>query len=214
MLIYQSLFLALGQVWANKMRSFLTMLGIIIAVASATSVIAALTGLKQNVLERFESYGANRIFIYPAQPDDGHHHRWSELFMHPREFDGLGEHCPDVLAFARTSGGHRMVSFGSHAKRVWVMGIEPAWHEVANRPVIMGRPFSLVDNSMPRAVCLINTRTRDALALDTDPSGQAIMIGDRRFVVVGMVAEGIDDDMPMSGGRQWAGSLHSLQNRV
>src|ERR1700678_2719488 len=95
-LVYQSLFLALGQVWANKMRSFLTMLGIIIAVASVTSVIAALTGLNQNVLDRFEKYGANRIFIYPMTPDDGHHHQWAELRFKSREFDGLLEHCPDV----------------------------------------------------------------------------------------------------------------------
>ena len=48
--MYQSIHLALSQIWANKMRSALTTLGIIIGVASVTAVIAALTGLKAKVL--------------------------------------------------------------------------------------------------------------------------------------------------------------------
>jgi putative ABC transport system permease protein len=54
----QAIFLALGQIWVNKTRSFLTALGIIIGVASVTAVIAALSGLKTKVLSEFESFGA------------------------------------------------------------------------------------------------------------------------------------------------------------
>ena len=87
-LLYQSIVLALGQVWANKLRSLLTTLGIIIGVASVTSVIAALTGLKQTHPDPVGKLSsANRIFIMPHQPDDGHHHRWKELpDFHPPRF--------------------------------------------------------------------------------------------------------------------------------
>src|SRR3982750_2444161 len=64
-LIWQSAFLALGQIWANKTRAILTTLGIVIGVASVTAVVAALTGLRTNVLSEFESFGTNKIFIYP-----------------------------------------------------------------------------------------------------------------------------------------------------
>src|SRR5436309_15753232 len=64
-LIYQSAFLALGQIWSNKVRSILTTIGIVIGVASVTAVIAALTGLKTSVLSEFESFGTNKIFIFP-----------------------------------------------------------------------------------------------------------------------------------------------------
>ncbi|UCF17545.1 MAG: hypothetical protein JSW59_08795, partial [Phycisphaerales bacterium] len=50
-LLLQSIRLALGQIWANKMRSTLTTVGIVIGVASVTAVIAALTGLKAKVLK-------------------------------------------------------------------------------------------------------------------------------------------------------------------
>ncbi len=54
-LSYQSVYLALGQNWANKSRSILTTIGIVIGVASVTAVIAALTGLKAKVLTQVET---------------------------------------------------------------------------------------------------------------------------------------------------------------
>ena len=55
---------------ANKVRSLLTTLGIIIGVASVTAVIAILTGMKNQILTEFETFGANKIFIFPDRPDD------------------------------------------------------------------------------------------------------------------------------------------------
>ena len=62
-LTYQSVYLALGQIWANKTRSILTTIGIVIGVASVTAVIASLTGLKAKVLTQVETLGTNSIFI-------------------------------------------------------------------------------------------------------------------------------------------------------
>ncbi len=70
-LLVQSALLALGQVWANKARSILTMIGIIIGVASVTTVIAVLSGLKANVLREFETLGTNKIFLVSQRPSKG-----------------------------------------------------------------------------------------------------------------------------------------------
>src|SRR5436853_7086646 len=64
-LAYQSAFLALGQIWANKVRAVLTTIGIVIGVASVTTVIAALSGLKNSVLKEFASFGAANIIVQP-----------------------------------------------------------------------------------------------------------------------------------------------------
>ena len=66
----KSVTMALSQIWANKARSFLTALGIIVGVASVTAVIAALTGLKAKVLTEFESVGAARLYVFPNRPDN------------------------------------------------------------------------------------------------------------------------------------------------
>ena len=58
----QAIFLALGQIWVNKTRAFLTALGIIIGVAAITSVIAALSGLKTWILDEVNTFGASKLF--------------------------------------------------------------------------------------------------------------------------------------------------------
>ena len=70
-LMLQSAFLALGQIWANKMRSLLTTLGIVIGVTSVSTIIAALSGLQKTVVNRLESFGTNNMFIFPDRPDTG-----------------------------------------------------------------------------------------------------------------------------------------------
>ena len=63
-LLYQSSFLAIGQIWVKKGRSILTTTGIVIAVASITAVIASLTGLKAKVLSDLETFGAKSIWVW------------------------------------------------------------------------------------------------------------------------------------------------------
>jgi putative ABC transport system permease protein len=189
-LIYQSIFLALGQIWANKVRSVLTTIGIIIGVASVTAVIAALTGLKQNVLSEFESIGTNKVFVLPFPPYTGRRqvYRWADLRFRPHDFDTMLEHCPSVQCFTRECDFSRTIAYTTHSEQnVQITGIEPSWHTVENREVILGRPFSLIDNTQARAVCIINQMTQQKLGLDADPTGQDIMVGDRRFVVVGVL---------------------------
>ena len=89
--------------WANKVRSILTTVGIIIGVASVTAVIAALTGMKQSVLSEFETFGTNKVFILPYPPYTGRRQvwRWRDLRFHAHDFDELLQHCPDVQSYTR-----------------------------------------------------------------------------------------------------------------
>jgi putative ABC transport system permease protein len=189
-LIWQSAFLALGQIWANKTRAILTTLGIVIGVASVTAVVAALTGLRTNVLSEFESFGTNKIFVLPQRPEKGRMRAasWQVIRFTPEVFDGMLEKCPSVKTFTRQCDMRRRVSHGQYTEEsVDVTGIEPAWHDIENRPIIMGRPFTLIDNEQARPVCLINKTTQEKLGLNRDPTKQSILIGDRRFEIVGMV---------------------------
>ena len=69
---WQAIKLALSQIHANLGRSLLTALGIIVGVASVTAVIAALGGLKDRVLTEFETFGANRLLVFPIDPTTPH----------------------------------------------------------------------------------------------------------------------------------------------
>src|SRR6476469_1579727 len=101
---YQSAFLALSQIWANKLRSVLTTFGIIIGVAAVTAVIAALSGLKKSVLTEFETFGTNKIFIFPRWPEGRgmrRSFRDDRLRFRSEDFDGMLEHCPSIARFTR-----------------------------------------------------------------------------------------------------------------
>lgn len=187
---YQSALLALGQVWANKLRSILTALGIIIGVATVTAVIAAMTGYKTNVLNEFESFGTNKIFTWPDRPDRGRfaNASWTQIRFTPNHFATVKEHCPSIEYMSRITRFSQPVRFGENTfESVRVTGIEPDWHKIENRSVIMGRPFSLTDTELAQPVCLITPSLRDKLRMDRDCTGQSVIIGGRRYLVVGVV---------------------------
>src|SRR5260221_7075880 len=173
-IIYQSAFLALGQIWANKVRSILTTIGIVIGVASVTAVIAALTGLKTSVLSEFESFGTNKIFIFPYYSGK-RPLSYQRIRFRNEHFEGMLEHCPSVAAYTRMMNVRNdSVSFGTQSEQnVEVTGIDPAWHKIENRSVAQGRQFSLVDLEQGRPVCLVNDKTRDKLGLSRDCVGQS-----------------------------------------
>ena len=190
-LFYQSIYLALGQIWANKMRSVLTTLGIVIGVASVTAVIAALTGLKAKILTQVETLGTNTIFISPRVPERGRrqHAGWWQMRFRPEQMDGLLEHCPSVAALSRVGGvGWRTVKYGEQSvDRVEVQGIEPDFHKIEHRPVVLGRVFSPIDDMQVRQVCLIDSKLRDKLRLDRDCIGETIRIGYHAFRIAGVI---------------------------
>jgi putative ABC transport system permease protein len=189
-LVYQSIVLAMMQIWANKMRALLTTLGIVIGVASVTAVVAALTGLQAKFVTAFETIGTNKIMIRAYRPDTGpkRYAPWQSFRLKPEEFDDLLEHCPSVRSFTRVAQFTRQVSFEDRqVDGVQVMGIEPSWHEIENRAVLEGRPFSLIDNTKARPVCLINPELRDRLRLDRDCIGQSILLQSDRYWIVGVI---------------------------
>ena len=182
--------LALGQIWANKARSFLTSLGIIIGVASVTGVIAGLGGLKGKVLSEFETFGANKVFILPDRPDDAPRNLfpWEEIRLKEDELDELATKCPSVERLSPIAEFGATLQYREQIRDgVKVIGIWPAWHKIENRDVLIGRPFTRIDADNARQVCLVNDEAIKELHLNADPSGQHVLVNGRRYMVVGVV---------------------------
>jgi putative ABC transport system permease protein len=189
-LTYQSIILAISQIWANKMRAILTTIGIVIGVASVTAVVAALTGLQARFVSAFETIGTNNIYVRPNRPDTGpsRYASYNTFRFYPETFDGLLDHCPSVSNFTRIAQLSRKVTFEDRqVENVEVMGIEPAWHKIENREILEGRPFSLIDNSQANPVCLISPDLRDRLRLDRNCVGQSVLVQNDRYVIIGVI---------------------------
>ncbi len=186
----QAIVLALSQIRANLGRSLLTALGIIVGVASVTAVIAALAGLKDKVLSEFETFGANRILVFPDRPDDAPRnlYPWKDVRLKIEEVDAIEANCPSVRVVTPITSLGTTAQHGDRLlEGITVTGIRPAWHETENRTVIQGRPFNSIDEDGARQVCLLNESAIEELQLPADPVGEHLLIGGRRHLIVGVV---------------------------
>jgi len=199
-LIFQTVFLAVGQIWANKIRAMLTTLGIIIGVAAVISVVAATDGLQKFVLKEFASVGASKVWIFPRRPDGQRdRYNWRQLRIRIEEVDGMLDRCPSLARLTPIME----LSTSAQSKDVFlqvvsVQAVRPSWHDIEDRSVIQGRQFTSLDEEQRRQVCIINDKAIGELKLDTNCVGKPVLIGGRKFTIVGVVET--KTVSPMFGG--------------
>ncbi len=194
-LVVQSLALAVSQIWANKARAILTTVGIVISVASVTTVVAALSGLKANILSEFEAFGTNKIYISPQKPKEGPLHQlpWYRIRFTPELFEEMGRYCPSVGPFTMVTSYESPVRCGNETEdNVQVLAVGRSWHDIENRPIEVGRSFGVLDEEEARPVCLVTEELRDKLRLKRECCGESLLIGNRLFGIVGVVAKAND----------------------
>ncbi len=193
--------LALGQIWANKVRAMLTTLGIVIGVASITAVIAALTGLQNNILTEFETFGARKIYMRGDLPRQmWGSASWASVQLTEEELRAIVTHCDSVDQVTPMMTRSYEVRAGDVSRQgVSVTGIWPTWHEIENRSVLLGRPFNRIDDEQRLQVCLINEKGIEELGLPKDPVNEFVLIKGRRFMIVGVV-ETLDIGAMFGGG--------------
>ncbi len=188
-LVWQTVFLAIGQVWSNKIRAFLTALGIIIGVLGVTVVAAGLDGMQGYVLTQFEGIGAKKMWLWGNVPEDKRSvMSWTDVKINTYEANLILDNAETIETLTPGCRASWSVGYGKKVEQaVRVTGIWPTWHEIENRQVLYGRPFSRIDDAENRQVCLINEQGIEDLNLDTDPVGDYILVNNRRFLIVGVV---------------------------
>lgn len=190
--VAQSIWVALGQIWANKVRSVLTTLGIIIGIASVTGVVGALTGLKSKISGELEGFGVKNIFVMAQRPDSGpmKYASWQLIRFDPMHFRDLLKHCPSVEQFTRLTDYHTSVHNGNRSvESATVICADAAWLKVEDRKLLMGRPFSHVDESQGRQVCMIDTKLRDKLHLNKECLGEFVSVGGTNYRIIAVIEE-------------------------
>src|SRR5204863_6594679 len=134
-------------------------------------------------------FGTNKVFVVPDRPETGpmRNAPWQQIRFTPELFNGMLEQCPSIKNFTRTTQSSGTATFGAASQdNVRIVGIEPAWHQIEKRGIILGRPFSMIDNEQARPVCLINAKLQNKLGLARDCTGSDIIVGDRRYMVIGV----------------------------
>lgn len=183
--------IALRAIAANKLRSFLTMLGIIIGVASVIAMIAIGQGSKQSIQKNISEMGSNMIMINPGQdkgPGGARQDAADMQTLKLKDYELLKENCKYVTAISpRVSKSGQFVA-GNNNTPSTIYGISPDYLEIRQLKVEDGAMFSDDDVRTSAKVCVIGKTVADNLfPAGEDPVGRVIRFGTIPFRVVGVL---------------------------
>ncbi|MFF5072338.1 ABC transporter permease [Micromonospora olivasterospora] len=182
---------------ANRMRSALTMLGVIIGVASVVVLVAVGTGAKREVEQQVEGLGSNLLVVVPGRLDFGAAPAVSRLSL--ADVDAVGRVVGDPGRVAVTVASGETVRAGNRADFTTVQGVLETTPRVFTRPVGRGAYLTASDVATSRRVAVLGAAVAAALFPDRDPIGQQVAIAGVRFRVIGVFASlgqslGVDRD--------------------
>lgn len=171
--------------WVNRFRTALTLLGIVIGVASVVVMLAVGEGSKRQVMAQMSSFGSNIIYLNGKAPNP----RAPKGVITLEEVAALGE-LPEVKMIMPVNGGQAGVRFGNVDHSSYVGGNDTHFPAIFNWPVAEGSYFSEADEQSAAAVAVIGYKVRQKLFGDRiDPIGQYILIENVPFQVVGVLQE-------------------------
>ncbi|MDO9545524.1 MAG: ABC transporter permease [Pelolinea sp.] len=175
---------ALESLNANKLRTGLTMLGIVIGVAAVISMMAIGKGAESSITSSIETMGSNLLFVKvnndATNPDP--------LTLADAEAIVESGGAPSVLAVAPTVSTNKEISFGGNSLSVSITGLTPDYSSVRNEEVSVGRFISQedIDNHATVAVIGVDIVT-EFFASSTDALGNKLRIGNNLYQVVGVL---------------------------
>lgn len=188
---FEAIRISLDSLRANKMRSILTLIGIIIGVMTVIAVVSIINGLNSYVATKIFNLGAD-VFILSKSPnvilniDD-----WTEAQKRKNieleDYEAVRtacEHCSMVGAATSLRG---RVKYGEQfLKDVSVSGWSSAMPEILDIEIASGRELNETDDAHKSHLCVIGTDIADNLFPSTDPLGREVKINDEPYQVVGV----------------------------
>ena len=179
---------AVASIRAHALRSFLTMLGIIIGVASVICVIALVQGLSQSISQQFQDLGSNTLTLRADTPFEDalrgkrNRLRVSDLEQLKFRVEGIKNVTPVVFAGGR---GGADVRNGANIAQGQMFGTTASYQEVQQTFPKHGRFLTESDDTTRRRVVVLGEQMRRDLKLPENPVGKFIQIGSEWFKVVG-----------------------------
>ena len=171
--------------WINRFRTALTLLGIVIGVASVVVMLAVGEGSKRQVMAQMSSFGSNIIYLNGKAPSP----RAPKGVITLEEVAALGD-LPEVRMIMPVNGGQAGVRFGNVDHSSYVGGNDTHFPAIFNWPVVEGSYFTEADEQSAAAVAVIGHKVRQKLFGERiDPIGQYILIENVPFQVVGVLQE-------------------------
>lgn len=174
--------MALKSIWSNKLRSLLTMLGIIIGVTAVIALVALGQGATKSVTDQVQGLGTNLLTVNILG-------RGTTSTLSEAEAVGLADGVEGVKYIAPASTQNASVKYGTKSVSVNVVGTNADYADVRDYEVASGRFLSQIDLDVRQKVALIGSGTATELFGFSDPVGEYVLINGNRYKVVGLLAE-------------------------
>jgi putative ABC transport system permease protein len=173
----------------NKMRSFLTALGIIIGVGAVIAMVSIGEGAKRGIENRFAAMGTDLLFVSAGnQNAKGVHSEWgSAQTLKAEDALAIGQQCPAVMYVSPSVSARAQTVYGNKNWNTSISGTGDRYPEVRNWAVEFGAYF---DESMVKSaakVCVLGADVKTNLFADEDPVGKVIRIKKIPFKVLGIL---------------------------
>jgi putative ABC transport system permease protein len=197
--VKETLTMALDAVWSHKFRSALTILGIVIGITTVVTVGSLLTGLRKGIVDFFQEFGPDNIFIAKASGDpSGGGARPKELKRRPiraeyAEYLKSVTHMVDdvsISLFINPPPGKFFSAKvpGFESDNMSLVGVSANNFLIAPREMLQGRVFTQEEAQRAQRVAILGSSIADALFPGGHPIGQTVFIDGADYTVVGVFA--------------------------
>jgi len=190
--------IAFAQIRGNPLRTFFTLLGIIVSVAFLIAVVAIIQGMnayvKENIADAMVGANAFQVRRSPIQVGLIDDELMSRIRKRPRisarDADVVRAALPDAVAISRQSGWPTPITEvfwrGRSVGGIFVFGITPEFQVVQDYKVQKGRPLTDVDVTQRMPVVVLGTELAEKLFESVDPIGQEVRVSGERMTVIGV----------------------------
>ncbi|MBK7875861.1 MAG: ABC transporter permease [Planctomycetes bacterium] len=180
----------------NKLRSFLTMLGMIFGVGSVIAMLSVGAGARKEILERIQSLGIENIIVNSVKPPEETktetqgNRRWVDKYgLRFDDREQLEATCPSIRKVLPVNLVKKPVWSGSRRVDASVLGVLPEHLAMFHLEAGRGRVFNALDAREAKQVCLVRQGLGEELQLLRDPVGATVNVGNESFEIVGVLAD-------------------------
>lgn len=198
MSIWESLKVAMSSIWGHKIRSILTMLGIIIGVGAVIIIVAIGEGAKNQIADDMFSTDENEIQLYyePIFPEDGSEMVWVEEPEITDEDLAALQELPGVQSVLGTNQGGGMMVHNEEQSDMAITGVDDGYFAAKNIEMLEGRPFHARDNDSMNRVIMIDSVTREKFFPGgEDVIGEIVEVSGNPYKVVGVYKSTIPEEL-------------------
>ena len=181
----ENLKIALRAISTNKLRSILTVLGVMIGVAAVIAVVSLVQGMQYKLAQDLQNVGSNYIEVFP----DAGEQRNSFLQKMPEltidDAQAVVKAAPSIREFTPLFLPSVETKYGDAHHRLQLYGVSSAYQDVFNHWVDRGRFFTPLDDESKKRIAVIGVSAAEKLNLGDEPIGKTIQIDNNGFTIVG-----------------------------